>query len=230
VGRLLSAVERILRTLLAEHTDQQNRHPPSGASPGPRPASGRHSYRPNPPAAGETPGRHNPREQSDRVPASPWHPPSDPRRDGSIAPSDTTTRARPAVPIAHVAWRIALWWATYFLAIFAATGIFSVLITPSQSDLTAGIGASLFLCALLAGIVFALRREIGKQRGMLDASGAAWQVSGNALSPRHVRVVAIICAVVSLAIGVGVALTPPASGSGEGSPSSSSTSLPPARS
>ncbi len=229
VGPLLSAAERILRPLLAESTDQQNRHPTSGAPPDPRPAPGRHSSELHRPAAEESPGGHNPREASARVPASAWRPLSHPRRDDGIAPSDTSTRAKPEVPIARVAWRIALWWATYFLAIFAATGIFSVLITPSQSDLTAGIGASLFLCALLAGIVFALRREIGKQRGMLDASGAAWQMSGNALSPRHVRVVAIICAVVSLAIGVGVALTPPASGSGEGSPSSSSTSLPPTR-
>jgi hypothetical protein len=73
VGRLLSAVERILPTLPVESTDRQNRHPPSGAAPTPRPASGRHSYGPNPPVGEEMSGPSAADQTQEKISPRPLH-------------------------------------------------------------------------------------------------------------------------------------------------------------
>lgn len=218
VGRLLSAVERILSTALAERTARDHQHPPGGGSRSPDPAPGPRTYGPNPPPVHGTPDRRPSPGHTDEprawlpVAGVPLHPgfAGAPGTGREQHPVGTPTQA-PAVSAARVAWRIILWWVTYFMSMFVASGIFLTLAGRTGTNIAGGIGVSVFLCGVLGGIVFLLRREITKQRLMLGVSGpkGVSQLSGNALSTRHVRVVAVICAVVAVALGLAVSFTPP---------------------
>jgi hypothetical protein len=205
VGRLLAAVERILRTAQAERTAQHNIY----ASTPHRtdPAYGSEDHRTEPSA-----------EQMA------WRPPPGWPNVNGASPR-ARSQSKSGVPAVRIALRIVLWWVTYFLSILAAVGVFGIIVTPTPYDLTAGVSASIMLCVILTGVALVLRREISQQRAMVSASGREWQVSGSALSTRHVRIVAIICAVLSVVMGLAISTAPPAPQAGGSAPASLSTSV-----
>jgi hypothetical protein len=113
------------------------------------------------------------------------------------------------------------WWGTYVLAMLLVEDIGSVVVAQSPA---AKLGASwglltLVLFGLSWGVV-ALRREIAAQRllvGQLPVMARIERIR-RAVSPGHVRVVAVICVVAALVVGLGTAVSgsrQPATGTAE---------------
>jgi hypothetical protein len=214
IGRLLAAVDRILRTAQAERTAQHNIYAstqrPAGPAPGPE------DHRTEPLAERMAAGR--------ATPFPGWRPPPGRPHVNGASPN-ARSQSKSGVPVVRIVLRIVLWWATYFLSILVGIGVLGTIVTPTPYDLTTGVSASIMLCVVLTGVVFVLLREISKQRAMVSASGREWQVPGSALSTRHVRIVAIICAVLSVSMGLAMGAAPPAPQPGGSAPASLSTSV-----
>lgn len=203
VERFLTAVERILRTVATERTARHRQHAPPTQT----------SHRP------DRPRPHVEAQQVD--PGQPVAGFLGVRGSDMRLPDNPNSISGPRIPPIRVALRIALWWAVYIISVFTGFGLIQTIIGRSQGGIAASILAITFLLGITGGVVALLRREIRVQRHMLRQSGPDGEalLSESAVSTRHVRKVAVICAVVALGLGLTIAITPPTTSSGSGTTS-----------
>jgi hypothetical protein len=215
VERFLSAVERILRTVAAERTARHRQYAPPDQPPARSlDQTDRHPEPPQVPS-------HRLRQHPASQPATPWPP-----APGFIGTPGSDTRSPenpppvsgPRIPPGRTTLRIALWWATYIISIFAAFVIFSTIAWPGQAKAYGSIVFIVFILAVLLGVAALLSREIKVQRYTLRQFGPDGEafLSRSAVSAKHVRKVAVICAAVVAGFGLLVAATPPTTSSGTG--------------
>jgi hypothetical protein len=208
VERLLGAVERILRAAAMErtaptlprqqsplvqapiHPDPTEGHPKTtpAMSDRQRPPPERQQAPPGQPALGfiGAPG-------TDTSPREDPPPPPDPR-----------------IPPVRAAARIALWWVIYIISMFTAVALFQVILGRTTS-VSSSIAATIFLLGVIGGLTLLLRGEIRAQQRTLRQSGPDGEarLSNSAVSARHIRKVAVICAVVALGFGLVIVSAPP---------------------
>jgi hypothetical protein len=205
VEGILSAVERILHTAATERTSRNRPYWGHGQ----RPASG-----PTPDPGRPTQPRVPPAQPSLGVPQG-WAPRTAkqpaPEATPAHKPEASATSPIPRVPHARAALRVTLWWVVYLLSMFLASGTLMTLSGRSQGDLAGGIFAIVFLLSVLGGIAILLKKEIEYQRRILRGSEPEGerQVAESKVSTKHVRKVAVICAVVALGFGLLISFTPP---------------------
>lgn len=118
----------------------------------------------------------------------------------------------PVLPIYRVVGRVALWWGTFLVATFTASGFALSVSGKIPGNVGGTVAALVFLSGVLAGLVLLLRREILAQRRIFEnvhnrQSGGAVLTCRN-LSPRHVARVFALLIVVSTVLAVLIAVTP----------------------
>lgn len=107
------------------------------------------------------------------------------------------------VPIYRSAFRIGLWVATFLLAVFAAVGLGLTLGGKMPGNLGGSIAVAVFLFAILAGLLRAVRVEIRAQRSIYaqQASAAGEEFAmPTSISPRRVLILSTSLGVVIVAL------------------------------
>lgn len=107
------------------------------------------------------------------------------------------------VPIYRSAFRIGLWIATFLLAVFAAVGLGLTLGGKMSGNLGGSIAVAIFLFAILAVLLHAVRIEIRAQRSIYaQQQNVAGEegVTPTCISPRRVRILSTSLGIVIAAL------------------------------